>query len=68
MDELREQEYTIEDTWETVVPTVLVALQESGVAVTGGGLPCSEDCADALEDNPLKLNTAKIGDETTPIP
>ena len=46
VDELAEQEYVIEETWETVVPTNLIALQSSGVAVDAEGLPCGTDCAD----------------------
>ena len=44
VDELKEQEYYIEDIWETVVPTNLVALQESGVSIAGGGLPNADNC------------------------
>ena len=54
VDELKEQEYIVEETWETVVPTNLIALQSSGVAVEASGLPCGEDCNDF--DNPLKPN------------
>ncbi len=45
VDELREQEYIVEETWETVLPTNLVALQSSGVALDIEGLPCGDDCA-----------------------
>lgn len=44
VDELKEQEYEVEETWETVVPTNLVALQRSGVALNIDGLPCGDDC------------------------
>ena len=44
VDELKEQEYVIAETWETVVPTSLVALQSSGVAINAEGLPCGDDC------------------------
>ncbi|WP_128330271.1 hypothetical protein [Apibacter sp. HY039] len=40
VDELKEQEYVVEETWETVVPTSLIALQSSGVSVDASGLPC----------------------------
>ena len=46
VDELKEQEYVVEETWETVVPTSLVALQSSGVAINAEGLPCGTDCID----------------------
>ena len=55
VDELAEQEYTVEETWNTVLPTQLIALQKSGVAVDEKGLPCGEDCKDfasgSLTDN-----------------
>lgn len=55
VDELAEQEYTVEETWNTVLPTQLIALQKSGVAVDDKGLPCGEDCKDfasgSLTDN-----------------
>lgn len=61
VDELKEQEYVVEETWETVVPSALVALQSSGVAVDATGLPCGDDCKDAQENNPLKNNDSKLG-------
>ncbi len=55
VDELAEQEYTVEETWNTVLPSQLIALQKSGVAVDEKGLPCGEDCKDfasgSLTDN-----------------
>ena len=62
VEELKQQEYTIEDVWETVVPTNLVALQESGVAIEGGGLPCAPECQEH-QDTSLKLN-----DKTLAVP
>lgn len=66
VDELKEQEYTIEDTWETVMPTYLIALQESGVAVDASGLPCGEDCGDDVGNHLIK-NDNKLG-VTVPTP
>ena len=54
VEELKEQEYIVEESWETVVPTNLIALQNSGVAVDASGLPCGADCNDFV--NPLKPN------------
>jgi hypothetical protein len=48
VDELKEQEYTVEETWKTVVPTHLIGLQRSGVSVAEDGLPCSCPAVDAL--------------------
>ena len=39
VDELKEQEYSVDETWTTVLPTNLVALQKSGVAIDATGLP-----------------------------
>lgn len=60
VDELREQEYFIEETWETVLPTNLVALQESGVALKGDGLPCAPDCKEAKANNPFIKGTTQL--------
>jgi hypothetical protein len=61
VDELREQEYKIEETWETVLPTNLIALQSSGVALEGEtGLPCSPDCKEATENNPFSRGEVKL--------
>jgi len=62
VDELKEQEYLIEETWQTVLPTNLIALQKSGVALDLEGLPCSDECKDELESQ------FKINDSTLPKP
>ena len=61
VDELKEQEYTIEETWETVLPTSLVGLQKSGVAVDEEGLPCGNGCDEAT--NHLIPNDSELGVE-----
>ncbi|WP_051884928.1 hypothetical protein [Chryseobacterium luteum] len=60
VEELKEQEYVVEETWETVLPTSLIAIQEKGVAVAGEGLPCSNDCVEHTS-NTLKANDNKMG-------
>ena len=65
VDELAEQEYTIEETWETVLPTSLTGLQQGGVAVEGSGLPCGSGCEDG--HNPLIPNDHKLGPEIVPV-
>lgn len=57
VDELREQEYVVDETWTTVLPTKLIALQKSGVSVDATGLPCDPDCDEADGKN-LKASTA----------
>ena len=61
VDELKEQEYVVEETWTTTLPTKLIALQKSGVAVDAEGLPSLENC-EAKTDVPLVKNTAKLGE------
>ena len=60
VDELKEQEYVIEESWETVVPTALVALQSSGVAIDAQGLPCGDECLDHANSS-LINNGEKLG-------
>ncbi|RZJ71539.1 hypothetical protein [Flavobacterium sp.] len=62
VDELAEPEYTIEETWETVVPTSLIGLQREGVAIDLGGLPCSGGCEIDEGPDALKENTNKLPD------
>ena len=63
VDEIKQQEYTVEETWKTVVPTSLIGLQSSGVSVKGEGLPFDPTCTDArdlnLLNNSVKLNAVK---------
>jgi hypothetical protein len=59
VDEIREQEYAVEDTWQTVVPTSLIGIQESGVSITGTGLPCDPNCTDP-KDTIIKGSTQNL--------
>jgi len=54
-------EYKIEKTWETILPTNLIALQSSGVAINQEGLPNLEKSQDLGEmaDNPHKFPKRK---------
>jgi hypothetical protein len=38
----------VEETWETVLPTNLIALQTIGALVNKEGLPCGDGCEDLL--------------------
>jgi hypothetical protein len=60
VDELAQPEYTIDQTWETVVPTSLIGIQKEGLLVDVNGLPCGGGCEGG--DNPLKANPYKLGD------
>ncbi|MDR0438446.1 MAG: hypothetical protein LBH22_09155 [Bacteroidales bacterium] len=53
VDELKEQEYEIEDSWETMLPTNLIALQRGGVAIDAEGLPVLD--ADAIKGSNAEL-------------
>jgi len=64
VDELKEQEYTVEETWTTTLPTNLIALQKNGVAVDAEGLPTLDTC-EAQKDLPLVKNGAKLGVKPT---
>ena len=55
VDELKEQEYTVEETWETMLPTNLIALQKNGVAIDGAGLPIFEDAEEAITGSNAEL-------------
>lgn len=54
-------EYKIEETWESILPTNLIALQSSGVAINQEGLPNLEKNQDLGEmtDNPHKFPKRK---------
>ncbi|MCU0351749.1 MAG: hypothetical protein MUF43_13130 [Flavobacterium sp.] len=60
VDELKEQEYTVEETWTTTLPTQLIALQKSGVAVDAEGLPTLDTC-EAQENKKLIKNASTLG-------
>ena len=60
VDEIKEQEYTVEETWETVVPTSLIGLQKSGVSIDEEGLPCDIDCTDDAGKS-FKVNDNTLG-------
>lgn len=59
VEELKEQEYLVEETWETTVPTNLVALQEKGVSIAGGGLPNAPECLEHADKN-IKENSSNL--------
>lgn len=47
VEELENPEYFVEETWKTVLPTNLIALQNGGAGVDANGLPCfTEECDD----------------------
>ena len=56
VDELKNPTYYIEETWETRVPTTLVALQSGTISLDETGLPCS--CGD--ENNILGVNVVAV--------
>ena len=62
IDEIKEQEYTVEETWETIVPTNLIALQDKGVAIEViNGLPCGDGCEkDAVSGLVANINTLGV--------
>lgn len=61
VDELKEQEYVVEETWKTVVPTHLIGLQKSGVSVDEEGLPCSCPVVDELNKTLIPNDNTLLG-------
>ncbi len=60
VDEIKEQEYTVEETWKTIIPTSLIVLQSKGVLLEDGGLPYEAECE--VEINPkLKASDKTLG-------
>ncbi len=63
-DEIKEQQYVVEETWETVVPTSLVALQDTGVVIKETkGLHCNDECNDQAALT-FVANTDKLNSTT----
>ena len=46
VDELRDIEGTVEETWETRVPTSLTVIQAGSIGLKVEGLPCNTECND----------------------
>lgn len=46
IEELRQTESTVEETWETRVPTSLTVIQAGSIGLNVEGLPCDDDCKD----------------------
>lgn len=68
VEELKEPEYTVEETWETVVPTSLIGIQKEGVLVDENGLPCGGGCEggeNLLKPNGNTLPNPPITEPTT---
>lgn len=77
IEELREPEGAVEETWETRVPSSLTVIQAGSIGLNVEGLPCNTDCndfrlfdsdgveiLDALGNsftNPIAPSTAQIG-------
>lgn len=59
VDELKEQEYVVEETWETTIPTSLTVLQKEGVGLDVEGLPCGGGCETGIP-NPLVPNKNRL--------
>ena len=64
LDELKKQEYVIEESWNTTLPTSLIALQKSGVAVDAEGLPTLDQC-EANTEVPFLENETYLNKKTT---
>ncbi len=58
VEELREPESVVEETWESRIPTALTVLQAGTIGLNVEGLPCNTDCGGA-GDNPI----TQVGEE-----
>jgi hypothetical protein len=72
IDELRNPEGVVEETWESRVPTSLTVIQAGSIGLDVQGLPCDTECEDFKDENgnstnPIKDNGASIGGENGPL-
>ncbi|MGH1385146.1 hypothetical protein [Kordia sp.] len=70
IDELRNPESEVEETWETRVPTSLTVIQAGSIGLNVEGLPCNDECNDWLRfdtdgnpisDNPIVQSNELVG-------
>ncbi|NHN25519.1 hypothetical protein FIA58_007500 [Flavobacterium jejuense] len=71
IEELRNPEGEVEETWESRVPTSLTLIQAGSIGLNVEGLPCSSDCGDHLlfdsDMNPIVQTNTAIGDPETTL-
>lgn len=74
IEELREPEGEVEETWESRVPTSLTVIQAGSIGLNAQGLPCNTDCNDNLlfdsDGNPVfdaAGNPIKVIDQTNTV-
>ncbi|MGY3793765.1 hypothetical protein [Aquimarina sp. 433] len=69
VEELRNPESVVEETWETRVPTSLTVIQAGSIGLNVEGLPCDDDCADWTQfdsdRNPIQQTDNLIGGNET---
>jgi hypothetical protein len=67
VEELRNPESEVEETWETRVPTSLTVIQAGAIGLNVEGLPCNDECDDWLrfdtDGNPISDNPIVQSDE-----
>ncbi|MDH7447685.1 hypothetical protein [Aquimarina sp. 2201CG14-23] len=65
VEELQNPESTVEETWETRVPTSLTVIQAGSIGLNVEGLPCDSDCEDwskfDSDLNPIQQTNELIG-------
>jgi len=62
VDELKNPEYTIEEVWETRVPTALTVIQNGTIGLAADGLPCCHE-----DESEFSQNNDLIGGATGPV-
>ncbi|MBW1295350.1 hypothetical protein [Aquimarina litoralis] len=69
VEELRNPESVVEETWETRVPTSLTVIQAGSIGLNVEGLPCDDECADWTQfdsdRNPIQQTDDLIGGNET---
>ncbi len=69
IEELRNPEGKVDETWESRVPTSLTLIQAGSIGLNVEGLPCNSDCGDHLlfdsDMNPIVQTNTAIGDAET---
>ena len=63
VDELRQPQGVVEDTWETRVPSSLTIIQKDSAGLNASGLPCCDDMDDV--DTQIETSTNVLARETT---
>ncbi len=65
VEDLRNTESVVEETWTSRVPTSLTVIQAGSIGLNVEGLPCNPDCNENLfesDKNPIVQSNSRLGD------